>query len=53
MASVVFPAAQVGVVILPLMICRQLQLLACAAIAQRYARRAPDPDAAIDAVLAS
>jgi sodium/bile acid cotransporter 7 len=41
MAGVLFPAAQVGAIILPLMIFHQLQLLACASIAQRYARRAP------------
>ncbi|WP_420142648.1 bile acid:sodium symporter family protein [Sphingomonas sp.] len=53
MAGVLFPAAQVGAIILPLMIFHQLQLLAFAAIAQRYARRAPDADAARNAVLAS
>jgi solute carrier family 10 (sodium/bile acid cotransporter), member 7 len=53
MAGVLFPAAQVGAIILPLMIFHQLQLLACAAIAQRYAGRAPDPNEAEDAVIAS
>ncbi|SFR96754.1 bile acid:sodium symporter family protein [Sphingomonas jatrophae] len=53
MAGVLFPAAQVGAIILPLMIFHQLQLLACAAIAQRYAGRSPDPERAADAVLAS
>lgn len=42
MAGVLFPVAQVGAIILPLMIFHQLQLLACAAVAQRYARRASD-----------
>ncbi|MBM7405347.1 MULTISPECIES: bile acid:sodium symporter family protein [Sphingomonas] len=37
MAGVLFPAAQVGALILPLMIFHQLQLLACAVIARRYA----------------
>jgi sodium/bile acid cotransporter 7 len=37
MAGVLFPAAQVGVAILPLMIFHQLQLIACAALARRYA----------------
>ncbi|QNE33197.1 bile acid:sodium symporter [Sphingomonas sp. NBWT7] len=41
MAGVLFPAAQVGAIILPLMIFHQLQLLACAVIAQRYARGTP------------
>ncbi|MEZ0495022.1 bile acid:sodium symporter family protein [Sphingomonas sp. IW22] len=53
MAGVLFPAAQVGAIILPLMIFHQLQLLACAAIAQRYANREPDPDEIADAALAS
>lgn len=38
MAGVLFPAAQVGALILPLMIFHQLQLLACAVIARRYAQ---------------
>jgi sodium/bile acid cotransporter 7 len=37
MAGVLFPASQVGVAILPLMIFHQLQLIACAALARRYA----------------
>jgi len=53
MASVLFPAAQVGAIILPLMIFHQLQLLACAAIAQRYARREPGADEIADAMIAS
>ncbi|MFZ3482864.1 bile acid:sodium symporter family protein [Sphingomonas sp. 3-13AW] len=40
MAGVLFPAAQVGALILPLMIFHQLQLLACAVIARRYAQAA-------------
>lgn len=40
MAGVLFPAAAVGSLILPLMIFHQLQLLACAMIAGRYARAA-------------
>lgn len=39
MASVLFPAASVGLLVLPLMIFHQLQLMACALIAQRYAAR--------------
>jgi len=35
MAGVLFPAAQVGLVILPLMLFHQIQLVACALIAQR------------------
>jgi len=36
MASVLFPPAQVGVAILPLMLFHQIQLIACAVIARRY-----------------
>lgn len=38
MAGVLFPAATVGFAVLPVMIYHQLQLMACAWIAQRYAR---------------
>ncbi|KQS05196.1 bile acid:sodium symporter [Sphingomonas sp. Leaf357] len=39
MAGVLFPAAQVGVVLLPLMLFHQIQLIACAVIARHYAGR--------------
>jgi sodium/bile acid cotransporter 7 len=42
MAGVLFPAAQVGPIILPLMIFHQLQLLVCAVLAQRFADRTLD-----------
>ena len=38
MAGALFPAAQVGVIILPLMIFHQTQLFLCAALAGRFAR---------------
>jgi sodium/bile acid cotransporter 7 len=38
MAGVLFPLAQVGIAVLPLMLFHQIQLLACAALARRYAR---------------
>jgi len=38
MAGALFPAAQVGQVVLPLMVFHQLQLFVCAVIAGRYAR---------------
>ena len=41
MAGVLFPAAQVGVVLLPLMLFHQIQLIACAVIARRYGQSAP------------
>lgn len=40
MASVLFPAALVGAIVLPLMIFHQVQLLACAFLARAYERRA-------------
>jgi len=39
MAGVLFPPASVGLLVLPLMVFHQLQLMACAVIAQRYAAR--------------
>ena len=39
MAGALFAPAQVGFIILPVMIYHQLQLIVCAAIAQRYAQR--------------
>lgn len=40
MAGVLFPAATVGFILLPVMLYHQFQLMVCAALAQRYARRA-------------
>ena len=40
MANILFPAATVGLVILPVMVFHQLQLMVCAVIAARYARSA-------------
>lgn len=37
MAGVLFPAAQVGTILLPLMLFHQIQLIACAVIARRFA----------------
>lgn len=42
MASAMFPPALVGPMIMPLMLFHQLQLMACAVLAQRYAARAAD-----------
>jgi sodium/bile acid cotransporter 7 len=38
-ASILFPAATVGVVILPLMLFHQIQLMVCAMMARSYASR--------------
>ena len=42
MANVLFPATTVGMMVLPLMIFHQIQLMVCAVLAQRYARRSAD-----------
>ena len=39
MAAALFPAASAGVLITPIMLFHQFQLLACAAVAKRYAQR--------------
>ncbi|WP_426577404.1 bile acid:sodium symporter family protein [Xenorhabdus stockiae] len=39
MANVLFPASMVGIMLLPLMIFHQIQLMICAVLANRYARR--------------
>jgi solute carrier family 10 (sodium/bile acid cotransporter), member 7 len=46
MALVFFPAATVGVIMLPLMIFHQIQLVVCAVIASRLARDADDSSSA-------
>jgi sodium/bile acid cotransporter 7 len=43
MAGILFPAANVGLIVLPLMLFHQFQLMACAVIAQRYAARPATP----------
>jgi sodium/bile acid cotransporter 7 len=45
MAGALFPAAQVGPIILPLMLFHQLQLIVCTAIAQGMGRRGDDEEA--------
>jgi sodium/bile acid cotransporter 7 len=45
MALVFFPAATVGLIMLPLMIFHQIQLVVCAVIASRLAREADDSSA--------
>jgi solute carrier family 10 (sodium/bile acid cotransporter), member 7 len=39
MANVLFPASVVGVMVLPLMVFHQVQLMICAVLAQHYAKR--------------
>ena len=40
MAGVLFPAAQVGVILLPVMLFHQIQLIACAMLARHYGEQA-------------
>jgi sodium/bile acid cotransporter 7 len=42
MAKVLFPHGALGTIILPLMLFHQIQLMVCAILAQRFARRAGD-----------
>lgn len=42
MANVIFAGQAVGAIVLPLMLFHQIQLMACAMIAQRYAQRQQD-----------
>jgi solute carrier family 10 (sodium/bile acid cotransporter), member 7 len=46
MAGVLFPAAQVGAILLPVMLFHQIQLIACAVIARRMAAGAEQGEAA-------
>ena len=45
MANILFAGQAISLIVLPLMLFHQIQLMACAALAQRYAAR-PDTDAA-------
>ncbi|VTU31241.1 bile acid:sodium symporter family protein [Variovorax sp. PBL-E5] len=49
MAKVLFASQAVGAIVLPLMLFHQIQLMACAVIAQRYARRPAVDDEAMRA----
>ncbi len=41
MANIIFPASTVGLIVLPLMLYHQMQLMVCAALARRYNLRSP------------
>ena len=51
MAKVLFAPSTLGMIILPLMLFHQIQLMVCAVLAQRWARRAADPQQAAPASL--
>lgn len=42
-ANIIFPAATLGLIVLPLMLFHQMQLMVCAALAQRYRQRPEEP----------
>ncbi len=46
LANVLFPAPSVGLMLVPLMVFHQLQLMVCTVLARRYAARAPVTDPA-------
>lgn len=46
MANVIFAGQSIGAIVLPLMLFHQIQLMACAVIAQKFAASAPKPVAA-------
>ncbi|MBB4864806.1 sodium/bile acid cotransporter 7 [Pseudomonas nitritireducens] len=48
MASVLFASSTVGVILLPLMLFHQIQLMVCAVLAQRYAQRQDDSHAPLE-----
>ncbi|MDF3863424.1 bile acid:sodium symporter [Pseudomonas denitrificans (nom. rej.)] len=48
MASVLFASSTVGVILLPLMLFHQIQLMVCAVLAQRYAQRQEDDHASLE-----
>jgi solute carrier family 10 (sodium/bile acid cotransporter), member 7 len=48
MALVLFPAATVGLTMLPLMLFHQIQLVVCAVIASRLGRSSPESEAAME-----
>ncbi len=41
LAAAIFPAAQVGMLLLPVMIFHQMQLMVCSVLARRYATEVP------------
>ncbi|GAA2743198.1 bile acid:sodium symporter family protein [Kitasatospora cinereorecta] len=43
LATILFPAAVVGITVLPLMLFHQIQLMVCTVLAQRWGRTAPPP----------
>lgn len=46
MAGAIFAGQSIGAIVLPIMLFHQIQLMACAVIAQRYAKKAKEAEAA-------
>ncbi|MCK5910563.1 MAG: bile acid:sodium symporter, partial [Caulobacter sp.] len=42
MAGILFPGPTAGIIVLPLMIFHQIQLMACSVIAQHYAKQSKE-----------
>lgn len=53
MATLLFPAAVAGTIVLPLMIFHQIQLFACASLSRRYARQEANVEAQAPVLVAS
>ena len=49
MANILFPAATVGIMVLPLMVFHQVQLMTCAVLARRYQKKQQEKQAALSA----
>ena len=49
MAGAIFAGQSIGAIVLPIMLFHQIQLMACAVIAARYARKGKEKAAAIEA----
>ncbi|WP_456307572.1 bile acid:sodium symporter [Serratia quinivorans] len=46
MANILFPASTVGIMVLPLMVFHQVQLMTCAVLARRYQKKQQEQQAA-------
>ena len=53
MAGAIFAGQSIGAIVLPLMLFHQIQLMACAVIAQRYAAKKAEREALAEAALAT
>lgn len=49
-ANIIFPASTVGLIVLPLMLFHQMQLMVCAALARRYGTRPLAPHPTVEAM---